>query len=150
MKALTIQQPYAAMICLPDEDPDAKRVENRTWRTSYRGPLLIHASKSRARLESEDLERWPHMAFGAIVAVAQLVGCVDVCLSEGRLGPRPLPPEWANRKWPWLAAHRHTEGPVCWVLQEVRRLAEPVPCKGEPGLWDPPAWLLAAVQAQLQ
>lgn len=30
-----------------------KRVENREWPTSYRGPLLIHAGKSREWLDDE-------------------------------------------------------------------------------------------------
>lgn len=45
MKCLTICQPYAALIMLPDDDDRAKRVENRTWSTNYRGPLLIHAAE---------------------------------------------------------------------------------------------------------
>lgn len=31
MKALTIFQPYAHLICLPGDDDRSKRVENRTW-----------------------------------------------------------------------------------------------------------------------
>jgi len=38
-KALSVKQPYAALICA-----GIKTVENRTWKTSYRGGLLIHAS----------------------------------------------------------------------------------------------------------
>ena len=45
MKALTICQPYAEMIANHE-----KPIENRTWPTSYRGPLAIHAGKSRAWL----------------------------------------------------------------------------------------------------
>ncbi len=40
MKALSIRQPFAWAVIHA-----AKDVENRTWRTDYRGPLLIHASK---------------------------------------------------------------------------------------------------------
>lgn len=39
MKALSIKQPYAALIALGLKD-----VENRTWPTHYRGRILIHAS----------------------------------------------------------------------------------------------------------
>ncbi len=38
MRAITIRQPWASMIVHCGKD-----IENRTWRTSYRGPLLIHA-----------------------------------------------------------------------------------------------------------
>ena len=41
MKALSIRQPWAWLIVNGFKD-----VENRGWKTSHRGPLLIHASQS--------------------------------------------------------------------------------------------------------
>jgi hypothetical protein len=41
MKALSIRQPWAWAIV-----QGLKPVENRTWATKYRGPLLIHAAKT--------------------------------------------------------------------------------------------------------
>ena len=38
MKILSVRQPWAWLLF------NGKDIENRTWRTSYRGPLLIHAS----------------------------------------------------------------------------------------------------------
>lgn len=40
MKTLTIKQPWASLII-----DGYKDIENRTWKTSYRGDLLIHAAK---------------------------------------------------------------------------------------------------------
>jgi len=39
MKTLSVRQPWATLIC-----SGIKTVENRTWKTDYRGKLLIHAS----------------------------------------------------------------------------------------------------------
>lgn len=39
MKTLSVQQPYATLIC-----SGVKTVENRTWTTNHRGKILIHAS----------------------------------------------------------------------------------------------------------
>jgi hypothetical protein len=39
VKTLSVRQPYAMFICC-----GVKTVENRTWKTDYRGRLLIHAS----------------------------------------------------------------------------------------------------------
>jgi len=39
VKTLSVKQPYASLIC-----HGIKTVENRTWKTDYRGKLLIHAS----------------------------------------------------------------------------------------------------------
>lgn len=91
MKALSIYQPTAAAIAL-----GAKLIETRPWKTSYRGPIAIHAAKHwniqksiatvsswtwcailgplgvrmGGKVELEDV-----LAFGAIVAVANLVDC---------------------------------------------------------------------------
>ena len=39
VRALTIRQPWAWAVARGGKD-----VENRSWRTAYRGPLLIHAA----------------------------------------------------------------------------------------------------------
>lgn len=39
MKALSVKQPYATLICAGVKD-----IENRAWSTDYRGRVLIHAS----------------------------------------------------------------------------------------------------------
>lgn len=133
MKALTICQPYAHLIAIGQ-----KPIENRTWETTYRGPLLIHAGKSRTWLESGDQARFPTMAFGAVVAVARL----EVCL-------------YAHVVWEWparyahLRDHEHANGPWCWVLGDVRRLRTPIPCGGALGLWDAPADVVARVHQEL-
>src|SRR5450432_4191665 len=84
MKALSIHQPWAWAILHA-----GKGVENRSWPTRYRGPLLVHASKSRASYEEQEpaawLERygialpaWDELAKGAIVGVVDVVDCVRV------------------------------------------------------------------------
>ena len=131
MKALTICNPYPELILR-----GLKRVENRTWYTSYRGPLLIHAGKSRKWLSlSEDGTRdeefdiaLSEMSFGAIVGIAHLDTCVPI--SDIRNGH-------ADQEYPWLRLHEHCEGPWCWVLSGVRRF-EPFPYKGAMGLFDVP------------
>lgn len=39
MKALSLHQPYASAVAM-----GVKRIETRSWRTNYRGPLAIHAT----------------------------------------------------------------------------------------------------------
>ena len=41
MKAITIKQPWASLIVAGIKD-----IENRTWKTSFRGRVLIHAAKT--------------------------------------------------------------------------------------------------------
>ena len=84
MLALSIRQPWAWLITHGYKD-----IENRTWSTHYRGPLLIHASKTRTAetyrecqefLERQgiDLELPPleHLEIGGIVGECNLIDIV--------------------------------------------------------------------------
>jgi len=131
MKALTICQPYAELIARGD-----KRVENREWPTRYRGLLYIHAGKSREWMNDGDdgMEydyglRVADMSFGAVVAVARLVDCLEYDFIMRGMH---------REKYPWLKDHEHTNGPWCWILADVSRV-KPVPWRGALGLWDCPA-----------
>lgn len=129
IRALTIRQPWAAAIAYAD-----KRVENRTWPTRYRGPVLIHTSKSvdRSALRHEPMAavvRGLQLTAGAVIAVARVTGCHG---DDGECTP-------------WSATgHFH------WTLAaEVAPLTEPVAWSGHLGLWTPTTSLLARVRAQL-
>ncbi len=74
MKVLTIKQPFASLIA-----EGYKEYEFRTWKTKYRGPLLIHAGlgvdkKAMKRYESLNLE-YPT---GQIIAKVNLTDCLEV------------------------------------------------------------------------
>lgn len=134
MKALTICQPYAHLIVRGE-----KRVENREWPTSYRGPLLIHAGKSREWLEDWDEITFHNagdpLVFGALVGIATLVDVLHI--DRIRRGEH-------DSRHPWLRQHQHTFGTWCWVLSDVRRFHQPLPWKGAQGLWDAPTSALPA------
>ncbi|HEY1066885.1 MAG TPA: ASCH domain-containing protein [Pirellulales bacterium] len=152
MKCLTICQPYAHLIITPaDEMPPSapvKLVENRTWETPYRGPLLIHAGKNRDFLSLSDdgtLELDYHLpaeelVFGAIVGVVELHACVPI--AQIRDGDVPF-------DFAWLPDHAHAFGPICWVLQNPRRFAVPIPYRGAQGLFDVPDEIVAEQLAAL-
>lgn len=134
--ALTIHQPYPSLICLPDEHPDAKRVENRIWETHHRGPIVIHAGASLEWLDTYSGPVPTGMPFSAIMGVADLLTCVRAeDISAGR-----LPVELQ-----WLTAHKHVSGPWCWVLGNVRVLAKPIPYKGSQRIWRAPRKLVASL-----
>jgi hypothetical protein len=110
--------------------------------TSYRGPLLIHASM-RVDLKSCDSplmhaagwdSRDPLAALGAVIAVADLA---DVCVSH-LLGDRVC------GCGPWAEP-----GASHWLLSDVRPLRRPIFSLGRPGLWEPPPSLARDVRAML-
>jgi hypothetical protein len=89
--ALSVQQPWAWLIA-----HGWKPVENRTWRTSFRGPLWIHAGQrfdlggyEWVRMEFPEVPLPPKAAFqrGGIVGWADLHDCVDSHGSPWFFGP---------------------------------------------------------------
>lgn len=144
MKALTICQPYAELIACGE-----KRVENRTWSTSYRGPLAIHAGTSRAWLHTyRPLPK--QMDFGKVIAVCDLTACFSLAdlkyyadlsnsgRASGNAFERLKNYGWTQEflwKFGWVLWHNHASGPFCWVLENVRRI-DPVRAVGRQGLWN--------------
>lgn len=127
MKVLSIIQPWASLIAVGIKD-----IENRTWRTNYRGDFLIHASAKRlpagwTALTSEqyaaatrlvnpygkenDVKQLP---VSAIIGKARLVDCV---LNH--------PSVWAEK------------GVWNWVLADVQLFSTPIlNVKGRLGFWE--------------
>ena len=74
MKTLTIKQPFASLIA-----EGYKEYEFRTWKTKYRGDILIHAGKS---IDKEAMKRFEYLNLeypsGCIIAKATITDCVYV------------------------------------------------------------------------
>lgn len=110
MKALSIKQPWAYAILRKGKD-----IENRTWKTKFRGRFLIHASKSVDKNAPSSLRKqW----IGACILgdsaakTGGLVGSVeimDVVESSGS---------------GWF------QGPIGFVLEDPVP-CEFIPCKGQ-------------------
>lgn len=89
MKALSIRQPWAWLIV-----HGGKNIENRTWATKYRGPVLIHAGKkidtaAYNRLADEGIGLPPidELETGGIVGKCEIVDCVNHSTSPWFSGP---------------------------------------------------------------
>ena len=92
--AISIRQPWAWAIIHAGKD-----VENRTWSTSFRGPVVIHAAKGMTRDENEAAAGFMHFQLGivaplsihlprgGIVGVAEITGCVNRSGSPWFFGP---------------------------------------------------------------
>ena len=126
MKALTIHQPYAELIAKGE-----KFVENRAWKTNYRGPLAIHAGKSREWFKNGDQP--DNYLFGAVIAVGNLVACLPL---KGMQEMSPKQRIWeAQLTIGDILQHSHTQGPYCWIIKSVSRI-EPIFINGNQGLWN--------------
>jgi hypothetical protein len=142
MKALSLTQPWATLVAI-----GAKRIETRSWRPHYRGPIAIHASKAFPRecqnlcsthpfldvLIAAGLNGSWDLPLGAIIATARLHATLQTreirCYRSTTA--RLLPHE--------LAFGDYSDGRYGFVMADVRPLKHPVPCKGALGFWDVPA-----------
>ncbi len=129
MRALSLLQPWATLIVdglhRPDGTAWRKISESRTWSTSYRGPLVLCASRG---IDAEAAEvlgiGGPR---GVTICLVDLVDCVRA--EPDRDGPTICPPELAPFGYGWLG------GRFAWRLSNVRRL-QSVPVRGQLGLFD--------------
>jgi len=128
MKALTVCEPYAWMLI-----HGPKRIENRSWPTNYRGPLLIHSGLSKKWLKEfhamrfklprkeRVLEHVPPLPpdkgyrFGHILGIVDLIDCVPVKDVKGQ------PFAW---------------GPWCWITANPRPFTPAVEYRGAMGLFN--------------
>ncbi len=148
MRTLTLWQPWASLIAI-----GAKRIETRSWSTSYRGQLAIHAAKkwdadlaniatsepflstlAKAGIDSEEGISRGGLPRGAIVCVCRLV---DVC----RIHRDCLEGITADFKWPLPEEPErsfgdYTPGRCAWILDDIRPLAKPIAIAGGRSLWD--------------
>jgi hypothetical protein len=144
MKALTLTQPWATLVAI-----GVKTIETRSWATTYRGALAIHAAKGFPKdcrdLCSEDpfaealtlagIKSPTDLPLGVVVATCNLRGCVQMgtdaapCTADlMQWLKRPMYPEavfgdYAARRW-------------AWVLDNVVPLKMPRAAKGALGLWE--------------
>jgi activating signal cointegrator 1 len=144
MKALTVSQPYASLIASGE-----KWIENRTWNTNYRGPIFIHAGKGSQYLKKSELAK---LATGSVIALARLAACVTIEelteMGNSLYDSQDFVPGTSVSWWD-AAAHKHAEGPFCWILENVIAL-DPIPCRGAQGLWKLPCTVLWPISEQLQ
>jgi hypothetical protein len=128
-RALTIRQPWAELIIR-----GRKPYEIRSWRTRYRGPLLIQAA---AKLDSESAIECvlnPHaLVTGAFVGIAFLT---DV-RAYSRKDSRKLRANRAGGGW--------YPGLFSWVLTRPRRISPPIKAKGRLGLIKVPPSVLQRI-----
>lgn len=150
MKAITLHQPWATLIAL-----SLKQYETRSWPTSYRGPLMIHAGKNMTTIEGiyigvqyhkkagaplqgltkhfidaiKECGRYDHFTLQMLPlgAVVAVVDLLDVLPTLTITGVTERENAFGN----------FAPGRFAWKLENVRMLAAPIYTRGYQGLWDP-------------
>lgn len=74
MKVITVKQPWATLIA-----EGYKEYEFRTWKTKYRGEILIHAGKG---IDKDAMKKYEHLNLeypaGCIIAKVNLKDCIEI------------------------------------------------------------------------
>ncbi len=126
MKVLSLKEPYATLI-----SKGIKKIETRSWKTSYRGELYIHASSSKD-YKNDNLDiaynyvSKEELNHGYIICKCQLVDCIYMDQKyldsikgtlEEKLGVYAI-------------------GRYAWVLEDVEVLNVPIKAKGKLNIWE--------------
>src|SRR5579875_237489 len=126
MTCLSLRQPWLELIL-----NGQKTIEVRTWRSRYRGPLLLHASRS------IDWDACVHfgirpdsLATGALLGSVELVDCVTFTRDT-----------WQSLAPAHLNYRDFRPGLIGWFFRDPQRL-EPTPFRGQLGLFKVPGALL--------
>lgn len=142
MKALTVHQPWAWAVA-----EGFKPTENRSWRTHYRGRLLIHAG-----LAVDKNARIVRHSRAAAIRLDELGGTANLWNARQHIPSRLHTPHPTLAMAAAIAIATledcHAAEPGCctpwgepgvyhWQLTHVTVLSSPVPCTGRQGLWTP-------------
>ena len=122
MKVLTLKQPWATLV-----SEGIKQYEFRSWKTNYRGKLLIHAGSN---IDKEAMKKYENMNLDfpskKIVAVVTLEDCLELN-------------EELNKKIISLnniAYGNKTRTGYAWKLANVKKINYDKTINGKLGLWN--------------
>lgn len=146
MKVLSLLQPWASLVVMGH-----KKIETRSWKTKYRGELLIHASlnpkmaKELCELGGTDhfrdfIRHWTDLPFGAIIGKVNLLYTSPTETLSERLSQKIniLIEEFLYPNLPKqeLAFGDYSPGRHGWLLSDPVQFKTPTPVKGNLSLWE--------------
>ena len=158
MRIITLWQPWATLIAL-----GLKQYETRSWTTSYRGKLAIHAAKrpvKKDELASIAYNSIGHLTYealadieyplGAILAIVELKNCWRMIDHIDNLQAVPSSVIIDTNTVLEKAVGDWQHGRYAWRLEDIQPLLHPVPFKGGQGLRKlDDAAVLSAIASQL-
>lgn len=128
MKVISLTEPFATII-----SEGKKHIETRSWKTSYRGELYIHASKTKIKKEWAnnkelmDLVENKELNYGYIICKCNLVDCVY--MDEDFI-------KKIQKNHQEYICGIYEIGRYAWILEDVHILKEKIPAKGSLNIWN--------------
>lgn len=126
MKVITVKEPFATLIA-----EGYKEYEFRTWKTKYRGDILIHAGKG---VDKKAMERFKHLnlkySSGKIIAKAVLTDCIKIDNQARKI----LEDKNDHLVYSYVIKHPDWDG-YGFKLENVEKI-NPFEINGKLGLWN--------------
>lgn len=129
MKVLSITEPCATLI-----KNKIKLIETRSWKTSYRGELYIHASSTRMpktwreNKEFMSLIKDTTLNYGNIICKCQLIDCVYMT--------KEFVEYIKKNNYQEYICGDYKVGRYAWILKDVEILDNPIKAKGRLSIWN--------------
>jgi activating signal cointegrator 1 len=159
-KVLTLHQPWASLVAW-----GAKRIETRSWPTTYRGPLAIHAAQEFPRYARKWLEAlceegneellkpfrrgrvgdlWADeiieaLPFGALLCTCRLTDCLPTeKMHRANIAPSRFSDPWGGY---YISEQEYRFGDYrperfAFLLADIEELPQPIPARGYQRLWE--------------
>lgn len=128
MKVLTIREPWASLVGC-----GVKIIETRSWPTSYRGELYIHAGVHKISEKDERAVRLSKLIpdnrlhYGEIFMKCNLVDCIKIDEDYAKKVQAETPENYE--------CGNYTSGRYAWILSNVEYI-EPISAKGRLSIWN--------------
>lgn len=139
MKIISLWQPYATLMML-----GVKRNETRHWATQHKGWLAIHAAKTQEDakdcfedefigkvLRQAGFADYMMLPYGSVLGAVFMDGCIPTDTVNPVL--RAYLPKPGDMEWNF---GNYQPGRFVWRTTEAVALPEPIPLRGQQGLWD--------------
>ncbi|MDD2518496.1 MAG: ASCH domain-containing protein [Bacilli bacterium] len=122
MKVLTLRQPWATLVA-----EGIKKYEFRSWKTKYRGKVLIHAGTG---IDKEDMKKYKNMNLKfpsrRIIAIVEIEDCLEL---DEQLNKKII----AEKN---VAYGNKIRTGYAWKLKNVKKINYGKDVNGQLGLWN--------------
>lgn len=122
MKVITLKQPWATLVA-----EGIKKYEFRTWKTNYRGKVLIHAG---AGIEKKELDKFKELDLEypskRILAEAEIEECLEL---DDKLNNKII------RENNLAYGSKRRTG-YAWKLKNIKKINVDKEINGQLGLWN--------------
>ena len=123
MKVITLKQPWATLVA-----EGLKKYEFRSWQTSYRGEILIHAGKA---VDKEYIKKFEHLNLkypkSRIIAKATIEDCIKLNseINKNIIGENEL-----------IYGHNPAREGFAWKLGNIEKINIEKEINGKLGIWN--------------